>query len=74
MQDNQDLIIQYPEEFVLCECCDTILHKKYATNLCPFCHGYRFINSIEDIINKRLSNLINPIPRFYISDRIIFDI
>ena len=33
-------IIAHPQDFKVCEGCDSIVKKRVAT--CPNCHGYRF--------------------------------
>jgi uncharacterized paraquat-inducible protein A len=41
-------IIAAPEDFKVCEGCDSIVARRVAT--CPNCHGYRFNSSEEEIV------------------------
>ncbi|HEY5814570.1 MAG TPA: hypothetical protein VIT23_18185 [Terrimicrobiaceae bacterium] len=41
-------IIAAPQEFKICEGCDSIVAQRVAT--CPNCHGYRFNYHAEEVI------------------------
>ncbi len=41
-------IIASPQDFKICEGCDSIVAARVAT--CPNCHGYRFEESAEAVV------------------------
>lgn len=43
-------IIASPENFKICEGCDSIVTARVAT--CPNCHGYRFDESPERVVEQ----------------------
>jgi len=43
-------IIGAPEKFKVCEGCDSIVTARVAT--CPNCHGYRFDESPERVVEQ----------------------
>jgi len=53
MSDRKQIaqkIINTPDEYKICEGCDSIVIL--STALCPNCHGYRYNASIEDVITQ----------------------
>jgi len=49
------VILLQPEEFKVCEGCDSIVTR--GTRICPSCHAYRFIDDVDVVVKqtKKLS-------------------